>query len=102
MLRPLLALVVCLAATPAAAHPAPFSYLDIVVRDGGIEGTLVVHVIDVAHDLGIEPVERLLDNAVVARERQRIGELLQPRVTVPAGASEVTIAPGGAVTGRAR
>ena len=26
------------------------------------------------------------------------GELLQPRVTVPAGASEVTIAPGGAVT----
>ena len=31
---------------PAAAHPAPFSYLDVVFRDGSIEGTLVIHVID--------------------------------------------------------
>jgi hypothetical protein len=36
-----------------SAHPAPFSYLDIVFRNGGIEGSLVVHVIDVAHDLGM-------------------------------------------------
>ena len=64
------------------AHPAPFSYLDIVFRDGGIDGTLVVHIIDVAHDLGIQPVERLLDNALVQRERQRIGNLLQPRIQI--------------------
>ena len=38
----------------ASAHPAPFSYLDIVFRNGGIEGTLVIHIIDVAHDLGID------------------------------------------------
>ncbi len=37
----------------ASAHPAPFSYLDVVFKDGGIEGTLVVHVIDVAHELGV-------------------------------------------------
>ncbi len=66
--------------SPAVAHPAPFSYLDIVFRNGGIEGTLVVHVIDIAHDLGIEPVERLLENDLVARERQRIGDLLAPRI----------------------
>ena len=64
------------------AHPAPFSYLDIVFRNGGIDGTLVVHIIDVAHDLGIQPAERLLDNALVQRERQRIGNLLQPRIQI--------------------
>ena len=79
------ALLVAGAAPPAAAHPAPFSYLDIVFRDGGIEGTLVVHVIDVAHDLGIEPVERLLENDLVARERQRIGDLLTPRILLRSG-----------------
>ena len=47
----LLALVL---ARPAAAHPAPFSYLDIVFRNGSIDGTLVVHVIDVAHELKID------------------------------------------------
>jgi hypothetical protein len=30
----------------ADAHPAPFSYLDIVFRSDGMEGTLVIHVID--------------------------------------------------------
>jgi hypothetical protein len=68
------------AAASASAHPAPFSYLDIVFRNGGIDGTLVVHIIDIAHDLGIEPVERLLDDRLVQSERARIGELLQPRI----------------------
>src|SRR5687768_16002853 len=65
---------------PAEAHPAPFSYLDVVFRDGGINGTLVVHMIDVAHDLGIEPVERLLDDRLVQAEKDRIGQLLQSRI----------------------
>ena len=68
-----------IAVAPVWAHPAPFSYLDVVFRNGGIEGTLVVHVIDVAHDLNIEPVERL-DEARVQVERHRIGSLLQPRI----------------------
>ena len=81
----LAALVACLGVAPAAAHPAPFSYLDIVFRNGGIEGTLVVHVIDIAHDLDITPVERLLQNDVVERERQRIAELVGPRITLRTG-----------------
>jgi hypothetical protein len=81
LLRAAAALALLLATgSSAAAHPAPFSYLDIVFRNGGIEGTLVVHIIDVAHDLGVEPVEQLLENDVVARERERIGELLTPRI----------------------
>jgi HupE / UreJ protein len=62
------------------AHPAPFSYLDIVFRGGAIEGSLTVHIIDVAHELGISPPEKLLDEALIERERQRIGEILAPRI----------------------
>ena len=65
---------------PAAAHPAPFSYLDVVFRDGGIEGTLVIHVIDAAHELGISPPERLLENDVAERTREQLGAILKPRL----------------------
>ncbi|HEY1308889.1 MAG TPA: HupE/UreJ family protein [Vicinamibacterales bacterium] len=65
---------------PAIAHPAPFSYLDIVFRGGNIEGSLVVHIIDVAHELGVNPPERLLDESLVESERHRIGEILAPRI----------------------
>ena len=81
--RALSALVLCLvpfAVAPASAHPAPFSYLDIVFRNGGIEGTLVIHVIDAAHDLGITPFERLMENAVAEANRQNIADLLTPRM----------------------
>jgi hypothetical protein len=84
-MRPLFAAIALLVATvPASAHPAPFSYLDVVFRNGNIDGTLVVHVIDVAHDLGIQPPERLLDDALVQSERARIGNILQPRILLRA------------------
>jgi hydrogenase/urease accessory protein HupE len=67
-------------AGPAAAHPAPFSYLDIVFKGGAIDGTLVMHAIDVAHELGITPSERLLDAAVVVPLRDRIAAVLTPRM----------------------
>ncbi len=74
------ALLVLGCGAPALAHPAPFSYLDIVFRNGGIDGTLVVHIIDIAHDLGITPVERLLDDSLVQARKDDIGALLQPRI----------------------
>ena len=66
----------------AAAHPAPFSYLDVVFRDGSIEGTLVIHVIDAAHELGITPPERLLENEVAERTREQLGAILKPRLVL--------------------
>ena len=69
-------------ADPVSAHPAPFSYLDIVFRGGSIEGTLVVHVIDIAHELAVSPPERLLDEALIARERQRIFDILTTRISL--------------------
>ena len=69
-------------ARPAAAHPAPFSYLDIVFRNGGIDGTLVVHVIDIAHELKIDPPDRLLDPEVIARLRQQITDVVTPGLSL--------------------
>jgi hypothetical protein len=77
----LLALVLAVA-PPVSAHPAPFSYLDIALRNGNIEGTLVVHVLDVAHDLKIEPADRLLDPAFVGQQRERIVRMLAPRLSL--------------------
>lgn len=71
-----------LTAVPAAAHPAPFSYLDVVFRNGQIDGTLVVHVIDVAHELGVDPADRLLDPNFLGPRRQEIATLLAPRITL--------------------
>ena len=76
----LLATGFLVAPSPAAAHPAPFSYLDVVFRDGAIQGTLVVHIIDIAHELGLTPPERLLEPGVAERERGRIAAFLGPRL----------------------
>ena len=76
----LLTLAMIAAVVPAGAHPAPFSYVDLVVRPDGIEGTLVVHVLDLAHDLGIDAPERLLEPAEIARRREAILALLAPRI----------------------
>jgi hydrogenase/urease accessory protein HupE len=72
----------CASIAPAAAHPAPFSYLDIVFRNGGIEGTLVIHVIDAAHELSITPVDRLLDSSVLASQRDALTAVLTPRIVL--------------------
>jgi hydrogenase/urease accessory protein HupE len=69
-----------LGAGSASAHPAPFSYLDIVFRDGRIEGTLVIHVIDAAHDLSVTPADTLLDPGALAAHRDALTALLSNRL----------------------
>jgi hydrogenase/urease accessory protein HupE len=73
----------------AAAHPAPFSYLDLRVSSGGLEGTLVVHVVDLAHDLAFDVPNRLLDAAYVTREAPRLCALITARIGLVTGAGEV-------------
>jgi hydrogenase/urease accessory protein HupE len=80
----LAALALLAAAVPAFAHPIPFSYLDLRLESGAIVGTLVVHDFDVAHDLSITPMERLLDPAVVSQNSDAIVRLVSPRVQVTA------------------
>lgn len=80
--RTLLFVVAVLAPTVVAAHPAPFSYLDVRSVDTGIEGALVVHDFDVAHDLGIDPPERLQDPAVAAKYRDQLTRLMDSRLSI--------------------
>lgn len=88
------AALLCLTgAWPVFAHPAPFSYLDLTLAQHALEGRLVVHVIDVAHDLGIEPPDRLLDPAAARREARRIFDLLTPRLVVASGFSRTNGVP---------
>src|SRR5215204_3645881 len=78
------ALAICLAAVPtlANAHPAPFSFLDLIIRGDGVDGALVLHVEDVAHDLGVTPADQLLDPGVAAQVRDRLVALLAGRLGV--------------------
>ena len=79
-----LVLVLALLAAPslAAAHPAPFSYLDLRVGNDVIEGALVVHIIDVAHDLGIAAPEKLLDRSTAYGNLDRLTALVAQRLVL--------------------
>ena len=71
-------------ARPASAHPIPFSYLDLRVRPDAIDGTLIAHIFDVAHDLNVAPPERLLDPAFVGPYREAIIKMLRSGLEVMA------------------
>jgi len=75
-------LLCLLAARAASAHPAPFSFLDLVLRDDAVHGTLALHVVDVANELKIEPADRLLEPMEIARTRERVVALLEPRLRI--------------------
>jgi hypothetical protein len=81
------ACLVAAAALPAGAHPAPFSFLDLLIDDSGVHGSLIVHDLDAAHDLGIEPADQLLDTAVAERYRAQLQDLLGPRLHLAADGS---------------
>jgi hydrogenase/urease accessory protein HupE len=74
----------------AAAHPVPFSYVDLRLQPAAIEGTVVAHIFDLAHDLNIEPAERLLDPAVAAAQSAAIARLFGARLTVAANGAALT------------
>jgi hydrogenase/urease accessory protein HupE len=67
---------------PAAAHPVPFSYVDANVRSDAVVVTLVAHVFDVAHDLGVDPPERLLEPSTLSTRADEIVRLLGDRLQI--------------------
>ena len=85
-IRPALLAAICLTVSwPAHAHPIPFSYLDLRLETGEIEASLVIHIIDLAHDLGVDPPERLLDPQVAAQQADAIAALVERRLELGAG-----------------
>jgi hydrogenase/urease accessory protein HupE len=79
-----LAIAVLLCPATARAHPAPFSYADLSLTGGAIDGAIVLHVYDVAHELTIEPAERLLDAAAAEAQRGALESLLRSRLQLAA------------------
>ncbi len=89
--RSLLVLVALALAPPqASAHPVPFSYLDLHIEGARLDGTLVVHVFDLAHDLRIEAPERILDEAVAATRVTAIETMLGARFRISADGETLT------------
>src|SRR5215470_4398263 len=72
-------LLVFLFALPSGAHPVPFSYLDVQLQARAIDVSVTAHIYDLAHDLQITPMERLLEPAFLAERQDAIRVLLAPR-----------------------
>ena len=71
-------------ATPGFAHPVPFSYLDLRFQAARIDGTVVAHITDVAHDLRIDSPEKLLQPQFLESQTDRVAGLLGQRLTLAA------------------
>jgi hydrogenase/urease accessory protein HupE len=85
----IMAALVILAGTLASAHPAPYSYVDLILRGGRIDGALVVHALDLAHDLDVPVAGILLDPGEIARRKGEIVALLGPRLSFLVDGSRV-------------
>jgi hydrogenase/urease accessory protein HupE len=79
-----------LLALPAMAHPVPFSYLDIQLQQASVDVSLTIHIYDLAHDLNITPMERLLDRAFLNEQADAIHALLNPRLQLTADGYPIT------------
>jgi HupE / UreJ protein len=78
----IVAILLLIGARSASAHPAPFSYLDLLISPGGVEGSLILHDFDVAHDVGVEPPERLRDATEAEKYRDQLTRLMDSRLTL--------------------
>ena len=82
---PALAVLSALAmAASAEAHPAPFSYVDVVLRERAVDVTVAAHVFDLAHELGLEAPAVLLDAEALARRGAEVTTLLASRLELAA------------------
>jgi hydrogenase/urease accessory protein HupE len=73
------------------AHAAPFSYLDLRIHPDVLDGTLVVHDFDAAHDLGIADPNSLHDAAFAAKYRDMLERLLDSRLAISADGQRRTL-----------
>ena len=75
----------------ARAHPIPFSYLDLRVNGGRIEGALVMHIVDLAHDLDVERPESLLDTKIAESKTEAIRRMVRSRLILAADGRSVDL-----------
>ncbi|MDE2905613.1 MAG: hypothetical protein OXQ28_05965, partial [Acidobacteriota bacterium] len=70
------------AAHPArsAAHPAPFSFVDVRLGAGTLDVTVVAHVWDVAYEFDIDDPALVLNPDILRPRGERLGELIGERL----------------------
>jgi hydrogenase/urease accessory protein HupE len=86
-------LVLSLVATrPAFAHDQPYSYLDLRLSGAGLEGRVAAHVIDLAHDSGLD-ADSLRQPAYLSRQRKRVERLFLSHMDVSAGGRRIAVRP---------
>jgi hydrogenase/urease accessory protein HupE len=74
---------------PAAAHPVPFTFVDVQVQDATLKLTIVAHVFDLGHDLNVAPPERLLDASMLGSQAGSITALIKSRLQLAADGREL-------------
>ena len=67
-------------AAPAFAHPAPFSYVDVRIDPAVLDVTVVLHAFDVAHDLGVSDMSRLLEASSLSPHASAATALVRERL----------------------
>ncbi len=67
---------------PVQAHPVPFSYVDVRVEPTAIDVTVVAHIFDIAHDLNVQPPEKILEPATLDSYGDAIAGLLRGRLSI--------------------
>ena len=77
-------------ASSVAAHPAPFSFVDVHVHATSVDIEVVVHAFDVAYELGIEPPNRVFDPAELGQHAGRLAALLRDRLVITADGRTLT------------
>jgi hypothetical protein len=73
-----------------AAHPAPFSFVDVRIQPRSLDIVVVAHIFDLGHDLGVEPPQRLLEPPVLSSEAEAITTLVRTRLHLSADGQPLT------------
>jgi hydrogenase/urease accessory protein HupE len=81
-----LAALALMAATPsrALAHDQPYSFIDLRLDQHKLQGKVVAHVVDVAHELSLAAPDSLLRQTILDQYRARVEALLSSRFAVRA------------------
>jgi len=87
-----LVLLALLLARPASAHDQPYSYLDLRLGGAAIEGRVAAHVIDLAHESGLD-ADSLRDEGYLAREHRRVEGVFLRLMDVTAGGRRIRARP---------
>src|ERR1043165_338433 len=71
-------------ALAAGAHPVPFSYLGVQLQGAFVDVALTAHIYDLAHDLQVSPMEKLLESGFEKEREAAIRQMLTPRLHLQA------------------